>query len=73
MVFIQVSAVLAFTFVPHTRSGNLTQAINIVLLDSQLFFYLMTHIFRPGSAPKAPTFSWNSSRGKPESLIASAR
>ena len=48
MGFIQVSPVLTFALVPDTRSGNLTQAINIVCFDSQFLFNFMTHIFRPG-------------------------
>ena len=48
MVFIQVSAVLTFALVTDTRSGNLTQPINIVCFDSQFLFNFMTHIFRPG-------------------------
>ena len=56
MVFIQVSPVLTFALVPDTRSGNLTQSINIVCFDSQLFFYLMTHIFRPGFCTESTDF-----------------
>ena len=56
MVFIQVSAVLAFTFVPHTRSGNLTQTINIISLDTQFFFNFMAHLLRPGFCTKSTDF-----------------
>ena len=58
MVFIQVSAVLAFTFVPHTRSGNLTQAINIISLDTQFFFNFMAHLLRPGFCTKSTDFQF---------------
>ncbi|MPN19101.1 hypothetical protein SDC9_166467 [bioreactor metagenome] len=47
MVFIQVRTVLAFAFVPHSRSGNFTQPVNIIRLDTQLLFNLFTHAFRP--------------------------
>ena len=58
MVFIQVSAVLTFALVTDTRSGNLTQAINIISLDTQFFFNFMAHLLRPGFCTKSTDFQF---------------
>ena len=73
MVFIEVGTVLALAFVTYTGAGNLTKPINIKCLDTQLGFNIPTHTFGPRLGAEAPTFNLNSSRGRPESLMASAR
>lgn len=73
MVFIEVGTVLALAFVTYTGTGNLTKPINIKCLDTQLGFNIPTHTFGPWLGAEGSTFNLNSSRGRPESLMASAR
>ena len=48
IVFVQVGSTLVFTFVAHTRTGDLTQAINIVGFNAQRLLQFDTHFLRPG-------------------------
>ena len=47
MVFADVRTALAFTFVGYARSGDFTQAINIVSLEPQFRFDFLTHVLGP--------------------------
>ena len=48
IVFIQVGTTLMLTLITHTRTGNLTQSVDIISLDTQTLLQFHTHLLRPG-------------------------
>ena len=53
IILIQVGSVLTFTLITHSWSGNLTQSVDVIRLDSQTFLKFSTHLFCPRLSTKS--------------------
>ena len=58
MIFVKMRTILAFTFIPYTRTRYFTQSINVISLYSQFRFNIATHILRPRLCTECTDFQF---------------